>query len=69
MSSTKKARNALSLKKKYDLIEMRKKNPHITSRILADKFNCGKTQVNTILAHQDNIESNMNPIFQMIVLC
>ncbi len=43
---------------------MRKKNPHITSRILAGKFNCGKTQVNTILAHQDNIreqyESNIS---------
>ena len=51
----KKTRNALSLKNKYKLIEMSRKNPHLTSRILAEKFECGKTQVNTILAKQESI--------------
>ena len=59
MSSGKRTRNALSLKKRYELIEMSRKNPHLTSRILAAKFECGKTQVNTILAKQESIREQM----------
>ena len=43
---------------------MSRKNPHLTSRILAEKFECGKTQINTILAKQESIreqyESNIS---------
>ena len=46
--STKK-RNTVTLKKKCELIDVAKKNPHLGSRALAEKFGCGKTQVNTIL--------------------
>ena len=64
MSSGKRTRNALSLKKKDELIEMSRKNPHLTSGILAEKFECGKTQVNAILAKQERIreqyESNIS---------
>ena len=35
MSTKKKARNALTLKKKYELIDLAKKNPHLSSRALA----------------------------------
>ena len=64
MSSGKRTRNALSLKKKYELIEMSRKNPRLTSRILAEKFECGETQVNTMLTKQESIreqyESNIS---------
>ena len=64
MSSGKRTRNALSLKKKYELIEMSRKNPHLTSRILAEEFEFGKTQIKTILAKQESIreqyESNIS---------
>ena len=64
MLSGKKTRNAFSLKKKYELIEMSRKSPHLTSRILAEMFECGKRQGNTILAKQESIreqyESNIS---------
>ena len=63
MLSGKKTRNALSFEeKKYELIEMRRKNSHLTSRILAAKFECGKTQVNTILAKQESIREQYESI-------
>ena len=50
MSSKKKGRNALTLKEKCELIDIAKKNPHLSSRALAEKFGCGKTQVTKILS-------------------
>ena len=64
MSTKKKARNMLTLKKKCELIDMAKKNPHLSSRALAEKFGCGKTQVNKILSKRESIleqyESNVS---------
>jgi len=46
------------------LIETSEKNPYLTSRILAEKFECGEAQVNTILAKQESFreqhESNFS---------
>ena len=60
----KKDKKCSQLDEKYDLIEMSRKNPHLTGRILAEKFECGKTQVNTILTKQESIreqyESNIS---------
>ena len=64
MSSKKKARNTLSLKTKCELIDFAKKNPHLSSRTLAEKFGCGKTQVNKILTNKESLleqfESNVS---------
>ena len=49
MSSKAKARNALTLKKKRELIDFANKNPRLGSRALVEKFGCGKTQVNRII--------------------
>ena len=71
--STKKytARNALTLKKKCELIDEAKKKPKIGSRALAEKFGCGKTQVNKILANQETIlqQYEANVSTDCILLC
>ena len=48
-------RNELSLKKKVEVIECAKKNPNVGSRKLASLFECGKTQIQTILRKQETI--------------
>lgn len=57
-------RHALTLKEKYDVISMDKKNHGIGTRSLALKFSCGKTQITSILKNKANIielyESNMS---------
>ena len=62
--STKKARNSLTLKKKCELIDVAKKNPKLSSRALAARFGCGKTQVTKILSNKESIveqfESNVS---------
>ena len=62
--STKKARNTLTLKRKCELIDVAKKNPHLSSRALAEKFGCGKTQVTRILSKRESLveqyESNVS---------
>ena len=43
---------------------MAKKNPQLGSRVLAEKFGCGKTQMNKILSERESIieqyESNVS---------
>ena len=60
----KSARNTLSLKQKYEVISMVTKNPGLSSRVLAERFKCGKTQISTILKNKETIlelyESNMS---------
>ena len=48
-------RNELSLKKKVEVIKYTKKNPNVGSRKLASLFECGKTQIQTILRKQEAI--------------
>ena len=65
MSSKAKARNALTLKKKCELIDFANKNPRLGSRALAEKFGCGKAQVNRILLSKkesllEEFESNIS---------
>ena len=64
MSAKGKARNALTLKKKIELIEVAKKN---SSRALAEKFGCSKMQVNSIISKEKAYQSNMNQMFQIVV--
>ena len=45
MSTKKKTRNTLTLKKKCEFIDFVSKNPQLSSRALAEKFGCRKTQV------------------------
>ena len=42
-------RNALTLKKKVDVIKAARNNPDFGVRKLADLFECGRTRVSTIL--------------------
>ena len=59
--STNKARNTLTLKRKCELIDVAKENPHLSSRALAEKFGCGKTQVTKILPKRESlVESNVS---------
>ena len=64
MSSKQATRHALSLKEKYEVINTANKNPGLTSRALATKFSCSKTQINTVLKNKDSIvemyEANMS---------
>lgn len=48
-------RNALSLKKKVEVIKAAKNNPQFSVRRLADLFGCGKTQISTILKEKETI--------------
>ena len=48
-------RNELSLKKKVEVVKYTKKNPNVGSRKLASLFECGKTQIQTILRKQEAI--------------
>ena len=62
--AAKTSRNALSLKEKYQVVDMANKNPGISARTLATKFSCGKTQITSIFKNKDSIielyESNMS---------
>ena len=53
--STLKKRNELSLGKKYELVRVAEKNPKLGVRKLAEYFECGKTQVCSILKNKDSI--------------
>ena len=62
--SSKKTKNTLTLKRKCELIDLANKNPALGSRALAEKFGCGKTQVNRILSNKESLleqfESNVS---------
>ena len=53
MSKSSSTRNTLSLKKKYEVLEMARKNPSMSSRALSDTFSCGKTQISTIMKNKE----------------
>ena len=55
-SSTSKKRNDLSLKLKYEVIKAAEREPSIPSRKLAKTFDCGRTQIQTILKNKDHIK-------------
>ena len=55
MASVTKKRNYLSLKKKVEMINYSKTNPVVNIRSLADRVECGKTQVAQILKNQDTL--------------
>ena len=56
MSKPKK--NYLTLKKKVDVIKISEENRGITIRELAERFNCGKTQIAKILKNKEPILSS-----------
>ena len=51
----KKKRNELTLKMRYELVKEAEKNPRSNARSLAEKFECGKTQVYSILKEKASI--------------
>ena len=55
--SAAKKRNCLTLKKKVEVIKYAKKIPRAGTRELGEKFQCGKTQIATILKNQESILS------------
>ena len=69
MSTKKKARKTLTLKQKCELIDVAKKNPHLGSSALAEKFGCGKMQVNTILSKRESIIEQYESNVSMTVFC
>lgn len=52
---TTRKRNELTLKQKYDLIQTSEKQPSRSAVSLAKQFNCGKTQVYSILKNKPSI--------------
>ena len=50
-----KERNDLTLQKKYELVKKAKSDPSLGIRKLAEIFDCGKTQVSTIIQNKDTI--------------
>ena len=61
--ATSSCKNTLTLQKKYEVLEMVKKNPSMGVRKLAEHFSCGKSQIATILKNKESIlelyESNL----------
>ena len=51
------ARNDLSLARKVEVIEYRKKNPTLGSRKIAEAFKCGRTQIQNIIKNKEAILS------------
>ena len=52
---TRQARNALSLKKKVEVIKAAKSNPQFGVRRLADMFECGRSQISSLLKNKESI--------------
>ena len=50
-------RNDLSLARKVEMIEYRKKNPTLGSRKIAEVFKCGHTQIQNIIKTKEAILS------------
>ena len=50
-------RNDLSLARKVEVIEYRKKNPTLGSRKIAEVFKCGRTQIQNIIKNKEAILS------------
>ena len=48
-------RNALTLQKKFEVIKLAEEDPKLGLRKLADLFDCGKTQISSILKDKDTI--------------
>ena len=57
------SRNTLTLQKKYEVLDMVKKNPQMSVRKLAEHFSCGKSQIAAIIKNKESIfelyESNL----------
>ena len=51
----KRKRKELTLQEKVEVIEFKNKNPATALRQIADKFQCGKTQIQSILRDQQNL--------------
>jgi len=49
------SRNALTLKQKLEVLEYAKKHKKDSTRQLADKFSCGRTQIQGILKNKDSL--------------
>ena len=62
--AAKAARNTLTLKQKYEVIDTAKKNPGMSVRAIANIFSCGRSQISTILNNKETVveqyESNMS---------
>ena len=65
---TRRKRNDLTLKQKYELIKESEKNRTLTTRELAGIYACGKTQVYQILKDKTAINSNI-VIVSSLILC
>ena len=49
------SRNELILKERYKVVEYSKKHPQDSTRVIAEVFNCGRTQIQQILKNEDRI--------------
>lgn len=56
-TSSSKKRNYLTLQKRVEVIKEFGKNPGMNHRVLAEMFNCGKTQIGQILKQKESILS------------
>ena len=49
------SRNELTLKQRVEFVEYQKKNPTCSSRKIAERFKCGRTQVQKITKKKESI--------------
>ena len=49
------SRNELTLKERYKVVEYSKKHPPDSTRVIAEVFNCSRTQIQQILKNKDRI--------------
>ena len=54
-SDCKRKRQELDLKKRFEVIRFKEANPQVSARKVAEKFKCGKTQIQSILLKKDEI--------------
>ena len=55
-SSSTKRKNTLTLEEKIRVIKCAEESPSLGTRVLAEKFNCGRTQIQTILKNKSSIK-------------
>ena len=53
--SAKRKRKDFTVSEKVQVIEWKKENPNASERAIAEKFDCGKSQIQSILAKRTEI--------------
>ena len=64
----KRKRKELTLQEKVEVIDFKNKNPATALRQIANKFQCGKTQIQSILRDQQNLQISRHQLGNVAVV-